>query len=52
MNELQATPAPKAGEQQIDLPLAALAPGEYIVEIKAGDEAGDAQELVGFRVTG
>ena len=27
MNELKAEPAPKAGEQQIDLPLAALPPG-------------------------
>jgi len=51
MNELKAEPAPKAGEQQIDLPLAALPPGEYVLEIKAGDQ-GDATELVGFRVTG
>jgi hypothetical protein len=52
MNELSAEPAPRAGEQQIDLPLAALPPGEYVVEIKAGDKDGDATELVGFRVTG
>jgi VWFA-related protein len=52
MNELTAEPAPKAGEQQIDLPLAALPPGEYVLEIKAGDQDGDASELVGFRVTG
>jgi VWFA-related protein len=51
MNELKAEPAPKAGEQQIDLPLAGLPPGEYVLEIKAGDQ-GDATELVGFRVTG
>jgi VWFA-related protein len=51
MNELKAEPAPRAGEQQIDLPLAALPPGEYVLEIKAGDQ-GDATELVGFRVTG
>jgi hypothetical protein len=39
-----------AGGAQIDLPLAGLAPGEYILEIKpAGD--GDARELVGFRIT-
>ena len=42
----------RQGEQQIDLPLAALPPGEYVVEIKAGDQDGDAKELVGFRVTG
>ena len=51
MNELKAEPAPRAGEQQIDLPLAALPPGEYVLEIKAGDR-GDATELVAFRVTG
>jgi hypothetical protein len=51
MNELKAEPAPKAGEQQIDLPLAGLPPGEYVLEIKAGDQ-GDATELVGFRVAG
>jgi hypothetical protein len=52
MNELQAAPSPKAGEQQIELPLAAYPPGEYVVEIKAGDQDGDAKELLGFRVTG
>jgi VWFA-related protein len=52
MNELKAEPSPKPGEQQIDLPLAALPPGEYVLEIKAGDQDGDATELVGFRVTG
>ncbi|HEX7138048.1 MAG TPA: VWA domain-containing protein [Vicinamibacterales bacterium] len=52
MSEIQPTPAPKEGEQQIDVPLSGLAPGEYLVEIKAKGEAGDAQELVAFRVTG
>jgi len=52
MNELQATPSPKAGEQQIELPLASFPPGEYVIEIKAGDQDGDAKELLGFRVTG
>ncbi len=52
MNELKAEPSPRAGEQQIDLPLAALPPGEYVLEIKAGDQDGGATELVGFRVTG
>jgi VWFA-related protein len=48
MNELKAEAAPRTGEQQIDLPLAALPPGEYVLEIKTSD----ATELVGFRVTG
>jgi VWFA-related protein len=49
MAELTAAPAAKEGEQQIELPLAGLAPGEYVLEIKNGDEA---KELIGFRVTG
>jgi len=52
MNELQASPGPKAGEQQIDLSVSALPPGEYVLEIKAGDQDGDPKELVGFRITG
>jgi hypothetical protein len=52
MNELTVTPSAKAGVQQIDLPLAGLAPGEYVLEIKATGEGGEAKELVGFRVTG
>src|SRR5438132_597841 len=35
MNELLAAPSPKAGEQQIELPLASFPPGEYVIEIKA-----------------
>ena len=49
MIDLQAGPSPNASEQQIELPLSGLAPGEYVIEVTAGDEA---NELVGFRVTG
>jgi len=52
MNELTVTAGPRPGEQQIDLAVAALPPGEYVLEIKAGDQDGDAKELVGFRITG
>jgi VWFA-related protein len=51
MSELSASPAPTAGLQQVDLPLAALAPGEYVIEIKATGEGGEAKELVGFRIS-
>ena len=51
MSELAVSPAPSAGLQQVDLPLAALAPGEYVIEIKATGEGGEAKELVGFRVS-
>ena len=51
MNELPASPSAAAGIQEIDVPLAALAPGEYVIEIKATGNGGEAKELVGFRVT-
>ena len=47
MSELQVGPSTSPDVQQIDLPLAGLAAGEYLLEIKAGD----LKELVGFRVT-
>ncbi|OLC49083.1 MAG: hypothetical protein AUH43_08370 [Acidobacteria bacterium 13_1_40CM_65_14] len=52
MTELTAAPFTTPNQQQIELPLASLPPGEYILEIKAAGEGGDAKELVGFRVTG
>jgi VWFA-related protein len=52
ISEVPVTPSPKADVQQIELPLATLAPGEYVLEIKTGDQDGDAKELLGFRVTG
>ena len=52
MSELPVTPsATPGGESTVDIPLAGLAPGEYIVEVKATGESGEAKELVGFRVT-
>ena len=52
MNEVSATPSPTPGVQQIELPIAGLAAGEYVVEIKATGDGGEAKELVGFRVMG
>jgi hypothetical protein len=52
MNELTAAPAAAPNQMQIELPLASLPPGEYVVEIKATGDGGEAKELVGFRVTG
>jgi VWFA-related protein len=52
MSELPVTPsATPGGDSVIDVPLAALAPGEYIIEVKAKGEGGEAQELVGFRLS-
>jgi hypothetical protein len=53
MLDLQAQPAPNgdAGRFQVDLPLAGLAAGDYIVEVTSSGTSGKAQQLVGFRVT-
>jgi len=52
MSELTVTPpvAP-ATESIVDVPVAGIAPGEYIIELKAAGEGGEAKELVGIRVT-
>jgi hypothetical protein len=39
------------GEYQVDVPLAALAAGNYAVAIVAKSAAGEANEVVTFRVT-
>ena len=46
-----AAPSAPDGQNQIDLPLAAFAPGEYVVEVEASSPAGVAKDMVGFRVT-
>jgi VWFA-related protein len=35
---------------QIDLPLASLAPGEYVVELDAKAPSGTAQQMIGFKI--
>ena len=52
MSELTVTPpvAP-ATDSIVDVPVAGIAPGEYIIELKATGEGGEAKELVGIRVT-
>ena len=52
MSELVVTPPAAPGaEAVVDVPLAGLAPGEYIIEVKATGEGGEAKELVGFRLS-
>jgi VWFA-related protein len=46
------TPPTPTTPAQIELLLTRLPPGEYLVEIKASGEGGEAKELVGFRITG
>jgi VWFA-related protein len=53
MLTLTVTPAGVPGRvQQIDLPLAGLAAGDYVIEIRAGDGSGGASELIPLRVAG
>jgi hypothetical protein len=52
MNDLQVTAAASSdAASEIELPLASLSAGEYLVEIKVAGES-EAQEIIGFRVTG
>ncbi len=50
MNEIPSAPSGKPNVLQIEVPLAGLAPGEYVIELKAGDDD-SAKQLVAFRVT-
>ena len=52
MTDLVAKPDEKyPQEHSIDLPLAGLAAGEYLVEIKAKSQAGEASQMVAIKVT-
>jgi VWFA-related protein len=54
MRDLPLLPAAGADvdhEHEIDLSLANLAPGEYVVEVAASTASGDVRDRVGFRVT-
>lgn len=46
-----AAPSTPDGQNHIDLPLAGLAAGEYLIELTASSPAGRAKDLVNFRVT-
>jgi VWFA-related protein len=50
--DLPAAAAPGQGAVDFDLNLASLAPGEYIVEITAGEQNTPVQQFVGFRISG
>jgi VWFA-related protein len=52
MRELSVAPAPTpSGANEIDLPLAGLANGEYLIELTAKSPAGEAKDRINFRVT-
>jgi hypothetical protein len=51
MQDLPVPIPPSSGQVQLDVPLSSLAPGDYLVELKAKGSAGEAKQLVAFRVT-
>ncbi len=52
MTALATTPAATVGVTNIDAPLANLSPGEFLIEINAGDGSEKASTLVAIRITG
>jgi hypothetical protein len=52
MNPLEVVRPASGGDAEIDIALAGLATGEYVLEITATGEAGESKELVAFRITG
>ncbi|MBI3049614.1 MAG: VWA domain-containing protein [Acidobacteria bacterium] len=50
MTEVPVTPAGAGGTHQIDMSLAAIAAGEYLIEITAKGETNEAKELVPIRI--
>jgi hypothetical protein len=52
MGELTvANPAGRADAKDVELTLASMPPGEYVVEITATGQGDAVKELVGFRLT-
>jgi len=51
MRELPVARSSTPGDSEIDLPLAGLAAGEYMVEVTVRSGARDATDRIGFRVT-
>lgn len=45
-------PASLGGRYEIDVPLASLAPGEYLIEVIASSPAGQVKDRLSFRVVG
>jgi hypothetical protein len=51
IRDLTVSPAAGGGLNEVDLPLASLAAGEYMIEVTATSSAGEARDRVAFRVT-
>jgi VWFA-related protein len=52
MNDLPVVASASEGRSEIELALASIPPGEYLIEVTAkGGDSGEATELIAFRVT-
>ena len=51
IRDLPVAPSATPGDNAIDLPLAALANGEYVIEVTAKSGGRDASDRITFRVT-
>jgi VWFA-related protein len=50
MQEIPVALDQQSGQAQIDLPLSGIAPGEYLLDVRASGQAGEAKHLVAFKV--
>lgn len=51
MQDLPVTMDQATGMAQVDLPLAGVAPGEYLLDLRATGQGGEARQLVAFKVS-
>jgi len=50
MQELPLTLDQQSGLVELDLPLSGIAPGEYVLDMRAKSQNGEAKQLVAFKV--
>ncbi len=50
MQDLPVTQDQATGTAQLDLPLAGVAPGEYLLDLRATGQGGEAKQLVAFKI--
>ena len=50
MQDIPVTLDQQSGQAQLDLPLAGIAPGEYVLDVRASGQGGEAKHLVAFKV--
>jgi len=50
MQELPVTLDQQSGQAELDLPLSGIAPGEYVLDLRAKGQNGEAKQLVAFKV--